>query len=147
MTDCIFCRILAGQAPASEVYRDERVTVFMGIHPINPGHLLVVPNRHAASLAELDVEDGARIFQVGQQMAAALRRSGLPCEGVNFFLADGEVAGQDVFHVHLHVIPRSRGDGFGLHFRPGFYFSKPAREELDLVAEMIRASDGRADAG
>lgn len=137
MTECIFCRILVGQAPASEVYQDERVLVFMDIRPINPGHLLVVPRRHAASLGELDEEDGAHLFRVGQRLAAALRRSGLPCEGVNLFLADGRAAGQEVFHVHLHVIPRFAGDGFGLRLRPGI--SVASRQDLDLAAEMIQA--------
>lgn len=140
MAECIFCRILAGQAPASEVYQDEQVIVFMDIHPINPGHLLVVPRRHAASLAELDAEDGAQLFRVGQRLAAALRGSGLPCEGVNLFLADGQAAGQDVFHVHLHVIPRFSGDGFGLRLRPEYFRSATSREDLDLAAGMVQAA-------
>ncbi len=140
MTDCIFCQIIAGTAPASEVYRDERVIAFMDIRPINPGHLLVVPIRHAADLAGLDAEDGAQIFRVGQRLAAALRRSGLHCEGVDLFLADGEAAGQEVMHVHLHVIPRFRGDGFGFRFGPTYRVQRPARAELDLAAEMVRGA-------
>jgi diadenosine tetraphosphate (Ap4A) HIT family hydrolase len=137
-SDCIFCRILAGSAPASFVYRDEQVAAFMDIHPITPGHLLVIPVRHAASLAELDSEDGAQIFRVGQKLAGALRKSGLPCEGVNFFLADGEAAGQDVFHIHLHVIPRFEGDGFGLRFPPSYYTGGPARADLEEIAAQIK---------
>jgi histidine triad (HIT) family protein len=97
----------------------------------------------------LDARTGGHIFGVGQRIAAALRAaprlqpaapgSGLRCEGVNFFLADGEAAFQDVFHVHLHVIPRFRGDGFGLHFGPA-YGVRPARDELDSVAAAIRGA-------
>lgn len=135
--DCIFCKLLAGEAEVSFVYRDDSCAAFMDIQPVNPGHLLVVPNRHAAYLAELEEEEGAQIFRVAQRAAAALRGSGVKCEGVNFLLADGEAAGQEVFHVHLHVIPRYRGDGFGLKLPPT-YSQKPAREELDAVAEMLR---------
>ncbi|GAB4579926.1 MAG: HIT family protein [Anaerolineales bacterium] len=137
MTDCIFCKILAGELPASFVYRDETCAAFMDIQPINPGHVLVIPHRHAANLAELDPAIGGQLFQIGQQIAAALYASGIPCEGVNYFLADGEAAGQEVFHVHLHVFPRFEGDGFGLKLSPK-YFQLPEREELDRVAQRIR---------
>lgn len=134
---CIFCSILQGLAPASLLYQDERCTAFMDIQPVTPGHLLVVPNRHAACLAELDAEDGAQLMRVGQRLAAALRRSGLRCEGVNLFLADGKAAGQEVFHVHLHVFPRYAGDGFSLRFGPR-YSTRPGRQQLDQAAQQIR---------
>jgi histidine triad (HIT) family protein len=149
MSECIFCRILRGELPASIVYQDEVCTAFMDIQPVNPGHTLIVPNHHAAFLAELDTETGGHLFGVGQRVAAALRAvastgpadelpgSGLRCEGVNFFLADGEAAFQEVFHVHLHVFPRFRGDGFGLRFGPD-YRSLPPRAELDSVAAKLR---------
>jgi histidine triad (HIT) family protein len=141
MPDCVFCRILAGELPASEVYRDERVAAFMDIQPVNPGHLLVIPLAHAPYLADLDPEDGARMFQVAQRLAAALRGSGLRCEGVNLFLADGEAAMQEVFHAHLHVFPRYRGDGFGLTFGE-HYWHRPERAALDEAAARIRAALG-----
>ena len=107
--------------------------------PVNPGHVLVIPNQHAANLADLDPDCGAHLFRVAQQIAQALRTSGIPCEGINLFLADGEVAGQDVFHVHLHVIPRYSGDGFGFRFGP-HYGNRPNRAELDMMAEAIRSA-------
>ena len=79
------------------------------------------------------------MFQVAQRLAAALRASGLRCEGVNLRLADGEAAGQEVFHVHLHVIPRHAGDGFGLTFAPG-YFDKPPRTALEQAAASVRTA-------
>ncbi len=137
MSACIFCAILNGTVPASFAYRDERVSAFMDQQPVNPGHLLVVPNRHAASLAELEPLDGARMFKVAQRLAAALRRSGLPCAGVNLYLADGAIAGQDIFHIHLHVIPRLIGDDAGMRkgsaSRP---FPRPAA--MDAAAAAIR---------
>lgn len=133
---CIFCKILAGESEVSLVYRDDTCAAFMDIQPINPGHLLVVPVRHAADLAQLKEEEGAHIFRVAQRLAAALRKSGVKCEGVNLFLADGEAAMQEVFHAHLHVIPRFDGDGFEFKFSAK-YFQKPERHELNKIAEKI----------
>ena len=135
---CIFCEILKGSEEASFVYKDEFVSAFMDIQPVNRGHLLVVPNRHAPFLADLDAETGARLFQVAQRMAAAIRSSDLRCEGINLFLADGEAAMQEVFHVHLHVFPRVVGDGFGLVFGED-YFMLPDRTELEMAAASIRS--------
>jgi histidine triad (HIT) family protein len=136
-TSCVFCDIVHGESPVSVVYTDDRVVAFMDIQPVNPGHLLVVPRAHAAYLAELSGGTGGHLFEVGMKLAAAVRRSGVRCEGVNVFLADGEEAGQEIFHVHLHVIPRYGGDGFGFRFSPGYYHL-PERAALDEVAERIR---------
>jgi diadenosine tetraphosphate (Ap4A) HIT family hydrolase len=137
MSHCIFCDILAGQADGSFVYRDDLCTAFMDIHQPTAGKLLVVPNQHAASLADLPPETGGRMFQEAQRLAAALRRSGLPCEAVNLFLSDGRAAGQDVFHVHLHVMPRFPGDGIRLQFGQA-HAVYPSRFELDRLAAQIR---------
>ena len=137
MSDCIFCEILSDDLPSSIVYRDDICTAFVDIQPVNAGHVLVVPNRHAPFLADLDEDTGARMFRIAHRVALALRNSGVECEGVNLFLADGEAAMQDVFHVHLHVFPRYVGDGFGLTFSPDYY-DKPERSELDAIAERIR---------
>jgi histidine triad (HIT) family protein len=134
--DCVFCQIIAGDLEASVVHEDERTLAFLDIQPLTPGHLLVVPRQHATSLAELDPRDGAELFRIAQGAAAAVRQSGLRCEGVNFFLADGAAAGQDVFHVHLHVFARFAGDGFGLQLPP-HYAIRP-REELDAAATALR---------
>ncbi len=136
MAGCVFCAIRDGAAPASVVHEDEVALAFMDIHPINDGHVLVVPREHAASLAELDPEAGAHLFRVAQRLAGRLRESGLRCEGVNLFLADGEAAGQDVFHVHLHVLPRFEGDNLLIEPRQGF--GRPDREALDDLAARLR---------
>jgi histidine triad (HIT) family protein len=139
--DCIFCRIIAGQSPASRVWEDADTLAFMDIRPVTPGHLLVIPKRHAACLAELTPQETGRIFTVARSLAGALRSSGLRCEGINLLLADGEVAGQEVFHVHVHVLPRFSGDGFGFHFAP-YYSRPPERAVLDEWASRIRAALG-----
>jgi diadenosine tetraphosphate (Ap4A) HIT family hydrolase len=138
LSDCVFCGIVEGHVDGSRVYADERVLAFLDIQPITTGHTLVVPRAHGASLAEIEPEDGAAVMRAAMVVAAALRRSGLPCEGVNLFLADGEAAGQEVFHVHLHVIPRFAGDGFGIRFPPDYRMRE--RAELDATAEQIRST-------
>jgi histidine triad (HIT) family protein len=135
---CLLCRLAAHEEEVSIVHEDERTATLMDIQPIVRGHMLVVPRAHAASLADLDPEDGAAMFRIGQRAAAALRSSSLRCEGVNFFLADGEAAGQEIFHVHLHVVPRHEGDGFGLRVPPGF--SVRPRAELDDAAAALGAA-------
>jgi histidine triad (HIT) family protein len=137
VSDCIFCGIEQGHVEGSRVYADERVIAFLDIRPITTGHTLVVPRAHGASLAEITPDDGAAMFRAAMVVAEALRRSGLRCEGVNLFLADGEAAGQEVFHVHLHVLPRYEGDGFGLRFPPDYRTRE--RDELDATAEQIRS--------
>ncbi|MEO8450349.1 MAG: HIT family protein [Gemmatimonadota bacterium] len=137
MTDCIFCRLLAGQEPASFLYRDDACAAFMDIRPINPGHLVVVPVRHATHLADLGAKAAGQLMEVAHHMAAGLRASGLHCEGVNMLLADGEAAMQEVLHVHLHVFPRFRGDGFGLRFGPEHVHHRP---DLEVSAARIRTA-------
>jgi diadenosine tetraphosphate (Ap4A) HIT family hydrolase len=136
-SDCIFCSIVAGESPSTPLYDDERVLAFMDINPATPGHLLVVPRRHATYLADLDPADGAAMFTAGQRLAAAVRAA-MQAGGVNLFLADGEVAGQEVFHAHLHVLPRRAGDGFGVRAD----FQHPERTVLEEQASVIRDALG-----
>ena len=138
MEDFVFCAIIRGEAPASTVYEDEQAIAFMDTRPVNPGHVLVVPRTHAAGLADLEPETGVHLFRVAMRLAPAVRRSGVRCEGLNLFLADGRAAGQEVFHVHLHIVPRFVGDGFGFRIGPG-NFQHPERSALDVIAEQIRA--------
>jgi diadenosine tetraphosphate (Ap4A) HIT family hydrolase len=133
---CIFCAIVAGEAPASTIAVGPGLTAFMDIRPVAAGHLLIAPNRHAESLAELTDEEGAAMFNAAAGLAERLRASGIPCDGVNLFLADGEAAGQEVFHVHLHVIPRSAGDGFKVD-ADAWRRTPPTRAELDDQARRI----------
>jgi len=138
---CVFCDIVAGLSPSSVVHSDEHCLAFMDILPVTPGHLLVVPRVHATYLADLPSAVGKALFETTLLLADAVRRSGLRVEGINLFLADGEAAGQEVFHVHVHVLPRFKGDGFGLRLPPG-YGSEATREQLDAHAATIRSALG-----
>lgn len=139
MENCVFCMIVRGDEPASVVYSNNKVLAFMDIQPINPGHVLIVPKIHAAHLSELDENTGAQIFKVAMRVSEGLRQSNVKCEGINLLLADGEAARQEVFHVHLHVIPRFKGDGFGVRFGP-LYGLRPDKKELDRIALNIKKS-------
>ena len=137
--ECVFCQIASGGGEASIVYEDEIVMAFMTIEPVNTGHVLIVPRQHYPYLADLPTDVGARCFAVAQRVAAAIRASGLRCEGINMFLADGEAAFQEVFHLHLHVFPRFKGDAFGL---TADWSVHPPRGELNVIAQQIRAAYG-----
>lgn len=141
MEACVFCDIIAGRSQASAVYRSDHCIAVMDICPINPGHLLVIPVKHATYLADLDPGVGGALFEAAQKLAVAIRQSGLKAEGINLLLADGEAAGQEVFHVHLHVLPRFVGDGFGHRFPP-HYGQRPPRDQLDANAGAIKSSLG-----
>jgi histidine triad (HIT) family protein len=137
MSACVFCAILSGELPGSVFYADDTVVGLLDINPVTAGHALIIPRRHAADLAALDAATGQHLWTVAQRTAAALRASGLRCEGVNLFLADGAAAFQEVFHVHLHVFPRYTGDGFTLS---ADWSQRPPREALDATAVTLQAT-------
>jgi histidine triad (HIT) family protein len=134
----IFSKIIAGELPASFVYQDGKVTAFMDIQPVNPGHVLLIPNQEAEFLHELQDDVCEHLMKIAKRISRAIRDSGIVCEGINLLVADGEAAGQEVPHVHLHIFPRFKGDGFGLK-HPERYFQLPPRSELDEAAEKIRS--------
>lgn len=140
MSECIFCEIVAGRSAVSKFYEDDVVVGLMTIGPVTEGHAMVIPKQHAAYLADLDEATGRHLWTVTQRAAAALRESGVRCEGVNLFLADGEAAFQEVFHVHMHVFPRYKGDPFKL---VADWNIKPHRDELDRIAAQIRVAYDR----
>lgn len=143
--DCVFCQIRDDEALGSFVYRDDTVFAIMTIGPVNPGHVLVIPNKHVTYLAEMDELTGAHLFNITMRLSRAIRASGLRCEGINLFYADGEAAFQEVFHAHMHVFPRFEGDPFELH---ADWDVEPPREELDDNAELIQqAYDAMFSAG
>lgn len=134
---CIFCRIVAGELPATMVAEDEVTISFMDINPVNQGHLLVVPKEHHESIATIPGSMLSHMALVAQWLTAALRASPVRTDGVNLYLADGAAAGQEVPHAHLHLIPRWRGDGVRISVRRP---RTPTREQLEELAAQIRAA-------
>jgi histidine triad (HIT) family protein len=116
--DCLFCKIVAGEIPATIVASDERTVTFMDINPATRGHALVVPRNHARDLLEIDPEDLAAVAQAGRRLAKVAKTT-LEADGVNLINSCGAAAWQTVFHFHLHVIPRYEGDPLQLPWVPG----------------------------
>jgi histidine triad (HIT) family protein len=137
MEACVFCRMAMEVAPAEIVYSDDKVMALMDIQPVNLGHVLVIPKTHATGLSDLDEETGGQIFKVAMRVAKGIRKSGVECEGINLLLSDGEAAFQEIFHVHLHVILRFKGDDFRMSFGRQ-YRIRPDRQKLEEVALKIR---------
>ena len=145
MADCIFCQIVEGAQPCSRVYEDDDFTSFMDIFPWRPGHVLIIPKRHAVRVADLPDGIGERLFGVGMRVAAAIRASTIACDDVHFLINDGSAANQSVPHAHLHVLPRRRGDigrlALELLKRPLVPLLRPApRALLDDQARAICAA-------
>jgi len=134
---CVFCAIRDGELPASFVYRDDIVMSIMDINPVVAGHFLVIPLDHHRDLADVPPDAASHLMRVAQRLAAAARASDATIEGMNLFYADGPVAGQEVPHAHLHLLPRSSGDGFGLRVARG---EVPERDALDAAAARIAAA-------
>ncbi|NLU84416.1 HIT family protein [Rhodococcus sp. HNM0569] len=112
--DCPFCAIVRSESPAIRIHEDEHTLAFLDIRPVSRGHTLVIPKRHSPNLEALPVDDGARVFAVAQRIALAMRRGPVAADGVHLVVNDGRAAMQTVFHAHMHVVPRHRGDKVSL---------------------------------
>jgi len=134
MADCIFCKIVAGQIPCTKVYEDAACLAFMDINPISPGHTLVVPKKHYEAIGEMSADEAAALFRPIPALAAAVKGA-MKAEALNVLQNNGRAAGQAVDHLHVHLIPRSAGDGLG--------FRWPAKQAdfavLARQAEEIKA--------
>jgi len=115
--DCLFCKIVTGEIPATRIAEDERTIAFMDINPATRGHVLVVPRAHAKDLHEIDPEDLAAVAQAAQRIAQTMPER-LGADGVNLLNSCGRAAWQTVFHFHLHVIPRYDTDPLRLPWMP-----------------------------
>ena len=133
----IFSKIISGQLPASFLYLDAVISVFLDVHGVNPGHCLVVPNEEVVSLTELPEETGKHMFAVAHKIAKAYRSGVIECEGVNIWISDGEVAGQEIPHVHLHVVPRVKGDSLNIEHQSKAW-DESRRSELEEIAIKIK---------
>jgi histidine triad (HIT) family protein len=136
---CVFCRIVAGKAPAHRVFEDDTVVAFLDIRPINKGHTLVIPKRHAPTLADLPLAEGAQVFAVAQRVAVAMRGEGIGADGANVVINDGKAAFQTVPHTHIHVLPRHRRDVARL--ASNLVLRRP--RDLPAVAALLQHALGR----
>ena len=137
MSDCVFCKIVAGQIPSTRVYEDEHTLAFMDIGHVNPGHTLVAVKKHAANVFELDGAQAEAVARAIVKISKALKKAFEP-EGLSVYQANGKAAGQTVFHYHVHLLPRHAGDGMELVWP----VKNPPREKLEEYAAKIRDSLG-----
>lgn len=135
VADCIFCKIVAGEAPCFKLYEDDRVISFMDINPFNEGHALIVSKNHATNLFDSEDADLAACLIAAKRVARAVDKTVNP-DGVSLVQANGPGAGQSVFHFHIHVFPRKHGDGAMLNWgqKPG------DMKAIGALAERIRAA-------
>ena len=131
--DCVFCQIVAGQLPAWRVYEDEHGIAFLDKGQVTRGHTLVVPRRHAEDIWALS-EDDARALMQSVHRVARLLREKLNLLGLNVTQANGRAAWQEVFHYHVHLIPRYGDDGF----RPPWRSTSPTQAQLSEVQQILR---------
>ena len=130
--DCLFCKIVAGEVPATRVFEDERTVAFMDINPATRGHLLVVPREHAADVHAINPEDLKAVVVTAKGLAQRVRDK-LGADGVNLLNSTGSVAWQTVFHFHLHVIPRYDADPLRLPWQP----TPGDRDEIAAAAKEL----------
>jgi histidine triad (HIT) family protein len=133
MSECVFCRIVAGQIPSTRVYEDELVLAFMDIGEVNPGHVLVALKPHAENLYALDDAQAAAVARASARVARAIRAAFGPA-GLSVYQANGAAAGQTVFHYHVHLVPRHDGDRMAFTWP----VNNPTREALEAHAARIR---------
>ena len=115
MWDCIFFKIANGEIPSATLYEDEEFRVILDLGPASKGHSLILPKKHAANIYELPDETAGKAMILAKKMAGKLTDA-LNCDGFNIVQNNGEIAGQTVFHFHMHLIPRYEGDGVGLNW-------------------------------
>ena len=135
MENCIFCKIANGEIPAATLYEDENFRVILDLGPASKGHALILPKSHAANIYELSDEMAAKAMILAKKMATAMTAA-LKCDGFNIVQNNGEVAGQTVFHFHMHLIPRYNGDQAGITWKPG-ELKDEVRDEI--VAKVTAA--------
>ena len=134
MSGCLFCQIARGERTSHTIFDKDGVVAFLDIFPCTPGHTLVIPRQHYATLSEMPSEEVGRLFQVAAMVATKMQ-SALGAAGFNLGINSGKAAGQEVFHVHIHIIPRYPDDGGGsmksvAHFK--------GKESLEQIAAKLR---------
>ena len=134
MSDCIFCKIAAGEIPSATLYEDDDFRVILDLGPATRGHALILPKQHYANLYEIPDELAAKAIQTAKKVTTVMKDA-LPCDGYNIVQNNGEAAGQTVFHFHIHLIPRYRDDHAGVSWKPGTLTD----EDRDTILEAGKA--------
>ena len=130
--NCIFCKIANGEIPAKTLYEDEEFRVILDLAPATKGHALILPKSHYKNLYELPDETAAKVMKLAKKMATTMTQK-LECHGFNLVQNNNEVAGQTVFHFHMHLIPRYEDDNQRITWKP----MEPTQDELEAIKKQI----------
>lgn len=131
--DCIFCKLANGVFPTNSIYEDEDFNVILDMGPATKGHALILPKEHYKNLYELPEETAGKVFKLAKKLAVQMTEK-LGADGFNIVQNNNEVAGQTVFHFHMHLIPRYEGDGQHILWEP----TSPTPEELVAIKEQLK---------
>lgn len=131
-TNCIFCKIANGEIPSKTLYEDDNFRVILDLGPATRGHALILPKEHYANLYELPEETAGEAMKVAKRMVVKMTER-LGCEGFNLVQNNGDMAGQTVFHFHMHIIPRYQADGQKIGWKP----QDVTQEELEEIKNII----------
>ena len=132
MDNCIFCKIANGEIPAATLYEDDDFRVILDLGPASKGHALILPKAHVAYIYEISDEMAAKAMILAKKMATKMTDA-LKCDGFNIVQNNGEPAGQTVFHFHMHLIPRYKGDKVGITWEPGTLTDEVKKEILEKL--------------
>jgi histidine triad (HIT) family protein len=135
--NCIFCKIVSGDIPSSVLYEDEDFKAIMDISPASRGHVIILTKKHFENLFELEDDVAGKVILLAKRIALAMKEE-LKCEGINFLQNNGEAAGQSVFHIHFHIIPRYKDDNLHLTWTPSKYEDGEAAELAKKISDKIK---------
>lgn len=130
--DCIFCKIAAGEIPSATIYEDKEFRVILDLGPASKGHALILPKDHYRNLYDIDEDVAAKAFLLAKKMVKKMTEV-LGCDGYNIVQNNEEAAGQTVFHFHMHLIPRYKGDNVGLGWKTGELSDADKKEILEKL--------------
>lgn len=131
--DCIFCKIANGMIPSATIYENSDFKVILDVSPASKGHTLILPKEHFDNIFDMDADTAGKLFSLAAAVARALKQA-INCDGMNIVQNNGEVAGQTVFHFHMHVIPRYEGDRVNVTWEPG----QATAEQLNELAAIVK---------
>ena len=131
--DCIFCKIANGMIPSATIYENSDFKVILDVSPASKGHTLILPKEHFDNIFDMDADTAGKLFSLVAAVARALKQA-TNCDGMNIVQNNGEIAGQTVFHFHMHLIPRYEGDNVQITWKPG----ESKEEELSELAAAVK---------
>jgi histidine triad (HIT) family protein len=134
MDECVFCRIVKGEAPADKIHEDERFIAILDINPVAQGHCLVIPKRHCVNLVDFDPSAAQGYLELIRALALRISKT-IKADGFNVINTNGRAAQQSVDHLHFHIVPRFKGDGIDIRFHG---HKKPSLAEIKALAAQLR---------